>query len=56
MVLIKLFFCQKVKYFFNQTEYELIYECDEGIIGSDTLLIYSIDKKITELYKNLDLV
>ena len=42
---------EKVKYFFNQTEYELIYECDEDIIGSDTLLIYSIDKKITELYK-----
>lgn len=42
---------EKAKGFFDQTEYELIYECNKPIVGSDSLLIYSIDRKLIELYK-----
>lgn len=37
---------QNTKDFFSFTDYRLIYECDKPIIGSDSLLIYTVDDKI----------
>jgi hypothetical protein len=42
----------KCKEFFTNTEYKLIYECEEWEVGGDSLLIYSIDENVISSFQN----